>query len=70
MDKFVTVNKSTTVRLNGKEDATTSKVERQKFRFNPYGVTRSNERKFESWKDRKRTEKSFSHPNVNLFAEI
>ena len=70
MDKFVTVKKPTTVRLNGKQDATADKTERQKFRFSPYSVTRSNERKFESWKDRKRTEKSFNHPNVNPFAEI
>ncbi|KAI1795119.1 hypothetical protein LXA43DRAFT_993534 [Ganoderma leucocontextum] len=56
MDKFVTAKKPTTLRLNGKQDVT-SKTEHQKFRYNPYGVSRSNERKFEDWKDKKRTEK-------------
>ncbi|PIL37036.1 hypothetical protein GSI_00728 [Ganoderma sinense ZZ0214-1] len=57
MDKFVTVKKPTTARIcGGKQDAT-NKTGRQKFRYNPYGVSRSNERKFEDWKDKKRTEK-------------
>lgn len=55
MDKFVTVKKPGTVRLVGKED---HKADRQKFRYNPYGVSRSEERTFEGWKDKKRNEKS------------
>ena len=55
MDKFVTVKKpSSSAALNGKQE---SKSERQKFRYNPYGVSKSNERKFENWKDKKQTEK-------------
>lgn len=61
MDKFVTIKKPTTIRLNGKQDVA-SKTDRQKFRYNPYGVSGSNERKFEDWKDKKRTEKSFQPP--------
>ena len=57
MDKFVTVKKPTAVRLNAK-DSNKDKPERQKFRYNPYGVSSSKERKFEDWKDRKRTERS------------
>lgn len=56
MDKFVTIKKPTTARSSGKQDAT-NKTDRQKFRYNPYGVSRSNERRFEDWKDKKRTEK-------------
>lgn len=56
MDKFVTIKKPTTPRSSGKQDAT-NKTDRQKFRYNPYGVSRSNERRFEDWKDKKRTEK-------------
>ncbi|TBU32895.1 hypothetical protein BD311DRAFT_785510 [Dichomitus squalens] len=56
MDKFVTAKKPTTVRPNGKQEPA-NKTERQKYRYNPYGVSRSNERKFEDWKDKKRTEK-------------
>ncbi|KAI9001444.1 hypothetical protein BD414DRAFT_474646 [Trametes punicea] len=53
MDRFVTVKKPCPVRLEKDED----KKERQKFRYNPYGVSKANERKFEDWKDKKRTEK-------------
>lgn len=53
MDKFVTVKKPSSVPL-GKDDG---KKDRQKFRYNPYGVNKANERKFEDWKDKKRTEK-------------
>ncbi|OSC96809.1 hypothetical protein PYCCODRAFT_1440773 [Trametes coccinea BRFM310] len=53
MDKFVTVKKPSSVRPE-KDDG---KKERQKFRYNPYGVNRTKERKFEDWKDKKRTEK-------------
>ncbi|CDO71329.1 hypothetical protein BN946_scf184908.g87 [Trametes cinnabarina] len=53
MDKFVTVKKPSSLRPE-KDDG---KKERQKFRYNPYGVSKSNERKFEDWKDKKRTEK-------------
>ncbi|KAI0750656.1 hypothetical protein C8Q80DRAFT_522679 [Daedaleopsis nitida] len=56
MDKFVTVKKPTAVRLNAKDDKH-GKPDRQKYRYNPYGVSSSKERKFEDWKDRKRTEK-------------
>lgn len=56
MDKFVTVKKPGTVRLVGKED-NKSKVDRQKFRYNPYGVSSSEERTFENWKDKKRNER-------------
>ncbi|KAM5540394.1 hypothetical protein V8D89_005852 [Ganoderma adspersum] len=56
MDRFVTVKKPTTAPISGKQDPT-NKTDRQKFRYNPYGVSRSNERKFEDWKDKKRTEK-------------
>ena len=54
MDKFVTIKKPSTIRASGKQD---DKTERQKFRYNPYGVSKSNERKFEDWKDKKRTER-------------
>ncbi|KAI0638060.1 hypothetical protein C8Q77DRAFT_1089092 [Trametes polyzona] len=54
MDKFVTVKKPSSV-PQGKDEG--SKTERQKFRYNPYGVNPSKERKFEDWKDRKKTEK-------------
>ena len=57
MDKFVTVNKPSSLRTTGKEDDK-SKFDRQKFRYNPYGVNKSKERSFEDWKDKKRTEKS------------
>lgn len=57
MDKFVTVKKPTAVRANAKEDSK-SKPERQKFRYNPYGVSKSNERKLEDWKDKKRNDRS------------
>ena len=53
MDKFVTVKKPSSIRTDKNEDKG-----RQKFRYNPYGVNKSNERKFEDWKDKKRTEKS------------
>ncbi|KAI0921760.1 hypothetical protein AcW1_004354 [Taiwanofungus camphoratus] len=53
MDKFVTVTKPSLSRA-----ATSDKQkERLKFRYNPYGVSRANERKFDDWKDKKRTEK-------------
>ena len=57
MDKFVTVKKPSSIRPNAKDDNRT-KIERQKYRYNPYGVSRSEERKFEDWKGQKRTEKS------------
>lgn len=57
MDKFVTVKKPSSVRgVAGKED-NKNKSDRQKFRYNPYGVSSSKERSFEDWKDKKRTEK-------------
>ncbi|RPD67300.1 hypothetical protein L226DRAFT_519191 [Lentinus tigrinus ALCF2SS1-7] len=54
MDKFVTVKKPSSLRATEKED---NNKDRQKFRYNPYGVNKSKERKFEDWKDNKRTEK-------------
>ncbi|KAI0832300.1 hypothetical protein BC628DRAFT_1414614 [Trametes gibbosa] len=54
MDKFVSVKKPSSVR-HDKDDV--KKQERQRFRFNPYGVKSANERKFEDWKDKKKTEK-------------
>ncbi|KAI0353537.1 hypothetical protein OH77DRAFT_1427229 [Trametes cingulata] len=53
MDKFVTVKKPSTSVRPEKSDP----KERQKFRYNPYSVSQSKERKFEDWKDKKRTEK-------------
>ena len=58
MDKFVTAKKPTIGTLNGGKQESTNKTERQKFRYNPYSVSRSEERKFEDWKGKKRTEKS------------
>lgn len=55
MDNFVTVKKPSSVR-HDKDDA--KKQERQKFRYNPYGVSSSKERNFEDWKDKKKREKS------------
>ncbi|KAI0663305.1 hypothetical protein C8Q70DRAFT_957422 [Cubamyces menziesii] len=52
MDKFVTVKKPSSIRTDKNEDKG-----RQKFRYNPYGVNKTNERKFEDWKHKKRTEK-------------
>lgn len=54
MDKFVTVKKPTTTGRVANDD---KQKDRQKLRYNPYGVSRANERNFEQWKDRKRTEK-------------
>ena len=55
MDKFVTVKKPATIRAAaGKQD---DKPERQNYRYNPYSVSKSNERRFENWKDKKRTER-------------
>ncbi|KAI0775922.1 hypothetical protein BD413DRAFT_469530 [Trametes elegans] len=51
MDKFVSVKKSSSLRHDD------GKKERQKFRYNPYGVKKADERKFEDWKDKKRTER-------------
>ena len=58
MDKFVTAKKSTIGTLNGGKQESTNKTDRQKFRYNPYSVSRGEERKFEDWKGNKRTEKS------------
>ncbi|KAI0368149.1 hypothetical protein BV20DRAFT_969753 [Pilatotrama ljubarskyi] len=53
MDKFVTVKKpNSSVRTEK-----SGPKERQKFRYNPYAVSRAKERNFEDWKDKKRTEK-------------
>ena len=58
MDKFVTAKKPTISALNGGKQEPANKTERQKFRYNPYSVSRSEERKVEDWKGKKRTEKS------------
>ncbi|KAH9951691.1 hypothetical protein B0H21DRAFT_874324 [Amylocystis lapponica] len=56
MDKFVTASKTSTTRatVNDKQK------QRPSFKYNPYGTTRANERKFEDWKEMKRTEKILS----------
>ncbi|KAH9918216.1 uncharacterized protein BXZ73DRAFT_92273 [Epithele typhae] len=55
MDKFVTAKKPATApAATGKEE---SLPQRQKFKYSPYGVRKADERRFETWKDRKRTEK-------------
>ena len=54
MDKFVTVKKPSTALASGKQDG---KAERPKLRYNPYGVRRTEERKLDQWKDKKRTER-------------
>ena len=55
MDRFVTVTKPATGRATN-EDKNNSK-ERANYRYNPYSVRKSDERRFEQWKDRKKTEK-------------
>ncbi|TFK87078.1 hypothetical protein K466DRAFT_523106 [Polyporus arcularius HHB13444] len=57
MDKFVTVKKPSSMRGVAGKDESKNKSDRQKFRYNPYGVSKSNERSFEDWKDKKRNEK-------------
>ncbi|KAI0677124.1 hypothetical protein C8Q78DRAFT_1065749 [Trametes maxima] len=52
MDKFVTVKKPTSIRPQ-KDDGR----ERQKFRYNPYGVSKANERKYEDWRYEKKKER-------------
>ncbi|KAH9853606.1 hypothetical protein C2E23DRAFT_728241 [Lenzites betulinus] len=66
MDNFVTVKKPSSVR-HDKDDA--KKQERQKFRYNPYGVSSSKERRFEDWKDKKKREK-FVHSNYRYKQSI
>ena len=58
MDKFVTAKKHTIGTPSGGKQEPASRTERKKFRYNPYSVSRSEERKFEDWKGKKRTEKS------------
>ncbi|KAL1944194.1 hypothetical protein VTO73DRAFT_3379 [Trametes versicolor] len=53
MDKFVYAKKPSAVRCD-KDDA---KNDRHKFRYNPYGVHKANERKLDDWKDKKKIEK-------------
>ncbi len=53
MDKFVYAKKPSAVR-HDKDDA---KNDRHKFRYNPYGVNKANERKLDEWKDKKKMEK-------------
>ncbi|KAI0068811.1 hypothetical protein BV25DRAFT_1874048 [Artomyces pyxidatus] len=54
MDKFVTVTKPS---RNTSTDSSKDKSSRTKYRYNPYGVSKSNERSFEKWKDDKRRER-------------
>lgn len=55
MDKFVTVTKPANNRATNadKDEA----KERVKYRYSPYGVRKSDEQRFEQWKDKKKTEK-------------
>lgn len=55
MDQFVNVVKPSTSREVNRDKG----QQRPTYRFNPYAVSKSNERKFEAWKEKKRTEKYF-----------
>jgi len=52
MDRFVTVTKPSASRV-----ASGEKEKGPTLRYNPYGVSKSNERKFDRWKEKNRTEK-------------
>jgi len=55
MDKFVTVKKSTSAATQvGKAE---KEKQRPVYKYNPYPTKKVDERKFNGWKDRKRTEK-------------
>ncbi|KAH9844188.1 uncharacterized protein C8Q71DRAFT_34471 [Rhodofomes roseus] len=56
MDKFVSITKPAANRAIANEDKNKAQ-ERAKFRYNPYGVKKTDERRFESWKEKKKTEK-------------
>ncbi|KZT74273.1 BRCT domain-containing protein [Daedalea quercina L-15889] len=55
MDKFVTVTKPAT--NDAIHEGKNKTQERAKFRYNPYCVKKADERRVESWKDKKRTQK-------------
>jgi len=56
MDKFVTACKPSTSRATVNE----KQKQRPSFKYNPYGVRKANERKFEEWKDLKRADKTIA----------
>ncbi|KDQ64641.1 hypothetical protein JAAARDRAFT_201949 [Jaapia argillacea MUCL 33604] len=51
MDRWVTVTKPSTSRVQDQEK------NRTKYRYNPYGVSKSNETQFEDWKEKEQTPK-------------
>lgn len=53
MDTFVTVTKPANNRAINEDKA----KERLNYRYNPYRVKKSDERRLEQWKDKKKTEK-------------
>lgn len=57
MDKFVKIVKTSAAKDAHKDNPDTQEKKRGSFKYNPYGVSKSREKAFEAYKDRKRKEK-------------